>query len=130
MLFRCLLLAEWNGLSDRALEEALEFRIDFKKFAGLEVYAAVPDATPRSPNTSRSEDLRGGKPDVFRGDDRTGLLSHTARRGGGPAREGTQRRAFCCAGARHQKRRRAEARTENSTPPHCVRHWQTRPTAF
>jgi IS5 family transposase len=45
MLFRCLLLAEWNGLSDRALEEALEFRIDFKKFAGLEVDAAVPDAT-------------------------------------------------------------------------------------
>lgn len=45
MLFRCLLLAEWNGLSDRALEEALEFRIDFKKYVGLEVDAAVPDAT-------------------------------------------------------------------------------------
>ena len=43
-LFRCLLLAEWNGLSDRALEEALEFRIDFEEFAGLEVDAAVPDA--------------------------------------------------------------------------------------
>ncbi|TFH66421.1 MAG: transposase [Gemmatimonadales bacterium] len=26
-------------------EEALEFRIDFKKFAGLEVYAPVPDET-------------------------------------------------------------------------------------
>ena len=39
------LIAEWNGLSDRALEEALEFRIDFKKFAGLEVDGAVPDAT-------------------------------------------------------------------------------------
>jgi IS5 family transposase len=45
ILFRCLLLAKWNGLSDRALEEALEFRIDFKKFVGLEVDAAVPDAT-------------------------------------------------------------------------------------
>jgi IS5 family transposase len=45
IFFRCVLLAEWDGLSDRALEEALEFRIDFKKFAGLEVDAPVPDAT-------------------------------------------------------------------------------------
>ena len=45
MLFRCLLLAERNGLRDRAPEEALEVRIYFKKFAGLEVDAPVPDAT-------------------------------------------------------------------------------------
>jgi IS5 family transposase len=45
VLFRCLLLAEWNGLSDRQLEEALEFRIDFKKFAGMELDQGAPDAT-------------------------------------------------------------------------------------
>jgi IS5 family transposase len=45
MLLRCLLQAEWNGLSDRALEEALEPRIDFKKSVGLAVDAAVPNGT-------------------------------------------------------------------------------------
>jgi len=45
VLLRCLLLAEWNGLSDRQLEEALEFRIDFKKFAGMDLDQAPPDAT-------------------------------------------------------------------------------------
>jgi IS5 family transposase len=45
VLFRCLLLAEWNGLSDRQLEEALEFRIDFKKFAGMDIDQGAPDAT-------------------------------------------------------------------------------------
>ena len=44
-LLRCLLLAEWNGLSDRQLEEVLEFRIDFKKFAGMDLDQAPPDAT-------------------------------------------------------------------------------------
>jgi transposase, IS5 family len=44
-LFRCLLLAEWNGLSDRQLEEALDFRFDFKKFAGLELDEEAPDST-------------------------------------------------------------------------------------
>ena len=43
MLFRCLLLAQWYGLSDRQLEEALEFRIDFRKFAGLSYGEAAPD---------------------------------------------------------------------------------------
>jgi IS5 family transposase len=43
MLFRCLLLAQWYGLSDRQLEEALEFRIDFRKFVGLSYGEAAPD---------------------------------------------------------------------------------------
>lgn len=45
VLFRCLLLAEWNGLSDRALEEALTFRLDFRKFAGLLMEEEAPDST-------------------------------------------------------------------------------------
>jgi IS5 family transposase len=44
-LFRCLLLAEWYGMSDRTLEEAMTFRIDFIKFSGLPIDEAAPDAT-------------------------------------------------------------------------------------
>jgi IS5 family transposase len=45
LLFRCLLLAEWNNLSDPQLVEALTFRIDYRRFAGLDLDAPVPDAT-------------------------------------------------------------------------------------
>ena len=45
MLFRCLLLAEWNTLSDRKLREALQYRIDFRKFPGLPLDQEVPDDT-------------------------------------------------------------------------------------
>lgn len=45
ILFRCLILAQWYGLSDRQLEEAIEFRIDFRKFAGLDFGQEAPDAT-------------------------------------------------------------------------------------
>ncbi len=45
LLFRCLLLAQWYGLSDRQLEEAIEFRIDFRKFVGLPFDQEAPDAT-------------------------------------------------------------------------------------
>ena len=45
VLFRCLLLAEWNTLSDRQLEEALEFRYDFRKFAGIPLDREAPHAT-------------------------------------------------------------------------------------
>lgn len=45
VLFRCLILAQWFGLSDRDLEEAVEFRIDFRKFAGLRFEEEAPDAT-------------------------------------------------------------------------------------
>jgi IS5 family transposase len=40
-----LLLAEWNGLSDTQLEEALAFRFDYRRFAGIELTAEVPDST-------------------------------------------------------------------------------------
>jgi IS5 family transposase len=45
LLFRCLLLAEWNGLSDAQLEEALAFRFDYRRFAGIDLTAEVPDST-------------------------------------------------------------------------------------
>jgi IS5 family transposase len=45
VLFRCLLLAEWNTLSDRKLREALQFRFDFRKFAGIPLDQEVPDDT-------------------------------------------------------------------------------------
>ena len=45
LLFKCLILAEWYGLSDIGLEEAVEFRIDFRKFIGLNWEEAAPDAT-------------------------------------------------------------------------------------
>ena len=45
VLFRCLLLAEWNSLSDRQLEEAIEFRFDFRRFAGIALEQEAPDAT-------------------------------------------------------------------------------------
>ena len=45
ILFRCLMLAEWYGLSDPALEQALTFRLDFKRFAGLRLEEKSPDET-------------------------------------------------------------------------------------
>ena len=45
VLFRCLIVAEWFGLSDENLEEAIEFRIDFRKFVGLNWEDSAPDAT-------------------------------------------------------------------------------------
>lgn len=45
VLLRCLILAQWYGLSDRQLEEAIEFRIDFRKFVGLRFEEEAPDAT-------------------------------------------------------------------------------------
>lgn len=44
-LFKCLLLQQWYTMSDRQLEEALEFRIDFTKFAELNFEENVPDST-------------------------------------------------------------------------------------
>lgn len=44
-LFRCLILAQWYGLSDLQLEEAIEFRIDFRKFVGLGFEEEAPDST-------------------------------------------------------------------------------------
>jgi transposase, IS5 family len=43
VLMRCLLLAQWYGLSDLALEEALSDRLSFRRFVGLALADPVPD---------------------------------------------------------------------------------------
>jgi len=45
MLFKCLLLAQWWGLSDRQLEEAVGDRFSFRKFLDLRWEEEAPDAT-------------------------------------------------------------------------------------
>lgn len=45
LLFKALLLAQWNNLSDRQLEETLNDRISFRKFVGLKWEEESPDAT-------------------------------------------------------------------------------------
>lgn len=44
-MFKALLLAQWYGLSDRELEEALCDRLSFRRFAGLGMEQATPDHT-------------------------------------------------------------------------------------
>ena len=43
VLFKCLLLQAWYGLSDPALEEALDDTLSFRDFAGLSLEDPVPD---------------------------------------------------------------------------------------
>lgn len=45
ILFKCLLIGQWHGLSDPKLERALKVRLDFMVFCGLGLHAAVPDET-------------------------------------------------------------------------------------
>ena len=45
ILFKAVLLAQWHGLSDEALEAALEDRVSFRRFCGLGLMDAVPDHT-------------------------------------------------------------------------------------
>jgi transposase, IS5 family len=45
VLFKCLLLGQWHGLSDPKLERALKVRLDFMLFCGLDLHAPVPDET-------------------------------------------------------------------------------------
>jgi IS5 family transposase len=44
-LFKALLLQRWHDLSDEALEDALCDRLSFRRFAGLSLEDAVPDAS-------------------------------------------------------------------------------------
>jgi IS5 family transposase len=44
-MFKALLLAQWYGLSDPALEEALLDRVSFRRFCDLALDAATPDET-------------------------------------------------------------------------------------
>jgi IS5 family transposase len=43
LLFKCLLLQAWYNLSDYALEEVLDDRLSFRRFAGLSVSEKAPD---------------------------------------------------------------------------------------
>jgi IS5 family transposase len=43
LMFRCLLLGQWYGLSDPGLEEALNDRLSFRAFAGLGLDETAPD---------------------------------------------------------------------------------------
>lgn len=45
VLFKCLLIGQWHGLSDPKLERALKVRLDFMVFCGLDLHASVPDET-------------------------------------------------------------------------------------
>ena len=45
VLFKCLLIGQWHGLSDPNLERALKVRLDFMLFCGLDLHAPVPDET-------------------------------------------------------------------------------------
>ncbi len=44
-MFKALLLAQWYGLSDPGLEEALLDRVSFRRFCGLALDGATPDET-------------------------------------------------------------------------------------
>lgn len=44
-MFRALLLAQWYGLSDPGLEEALNDRVSFRRFCGFSLDAGAPDET-------------------------------------------------------------------------------------
>lgn len=45
VMLRCLMLAKWFNLSDPGLEEALQDRLSFRRFAGLSRDDATPDET-------------------------------------------------------------------------------------
>jgi len=45
VLFKCLLLGQWHGLSDPGLEKALKVRLDFMLFCGFDLHKSVPDET-------------------------------------------------------------------------------------
>ena len=45
LLFKCLLLGQWHGLSEPSLERSLRVRLDFMLFCGLDLHSNVPDET-------------------------------------------------------------------------------------
>ena len=46
VLFKCLLIGQWHGLSDPKLERALKVRLDFMLFCGLDYIATYPMRRP------------------------------------------------------------------------------------
>ena len=63
VLFKCLLVGQWHGLSDPKLERALKVRLDFMLFCGLELHAPVPDETTHC--RFRNALVRGGVYDAL-----------------------------------------------------------------
>ena len=47
VLFKCLLVGQWHGLSDPKPERALKVRLDLMLFCGLDLHGTVPDETTR-----------------------------------------------------------------------------------
>ena len=45
VLFKCLLIGQWHGLSDPKLEESLRVRFDSMLFAALDLHCTVPGET-------------------------------------------------------------------------------------
>lgn len=45
MMFKCMMLAKWFGLSDPQLEEHLKDRLSFRRFVGLSLIDKTPDET-------------------------------------------------------------------------------------
>ncbi len=58
VLFKCLLIGQWHGLSDPKLERALKVRLDFMLFCGLDLHGTVPDETTHC--RFRNALVRGG----------------------------------------------------------------------
>lgn len=58
ILFKCLLISQWHGLSAPKLERALKVRVDFMIFCGLDLHAPVPDETTHC--RFRNALVRGG----------------------------------------------------------------------
>jgi len=58
ILFKCLLIGQWHGLSDPKLERALKVRLDFMIFCRLDLHAQVPDETTHC--RFRNALVRGG----------------------------------------------------------------------
>lgn len=63
VLFKCLLIGQWHGLSDPKLERALKVRLDFMIFCGLDLHAPVPDETTHC--RFRNALVRGGVYDAL-----------------------------------------------------------------
>ena len=60
VLFKCLLIGQWHGLSDPKLERAMKVRLDFMIFCGLDLHAPVPDETTHC--RFRNTLVRGKRP--------------------------------------------------------------------
>ena len=63
VLFKCLLIGQWHGLSDPKLERAMKVRLDFMIFCGLDLHGPVPDETTHC--RFRNTLVRGGVYDAL-----------------------------------------------------------------